>query len=519
MKFFKIIFNTLLFRVTSIVLIGLLNLLGVQIQPVVAEPNNSPCTSSNPQLAQPWCIPTTLTLSSTDADQEQYEYYDFIWRTFIALNWPNVPITVEGNQIVEGFRGEPDPTINILEQQGTGRLKQSVWENYREPGSEIFIPPQNWDNYPEWNTPRPPLADKQNNQRHLKNFDGLVEYAADINQPYFYPNFTGPLIDQAGNFVRYEVATNQAFFTYIQHSRYYDTQQQKDDVARSIEKPKDKQAGFKRPPYGDESYLRNLKPFAKQGFIDVKAAWRELNEDDPLDRYLHRTLVVDQQGTQKMMGLVALHVFRYTLIDQNGKITPGYVGATFEQVDNVESSPGIKPSFNTGAKPSEVQKTFGFSGDIPAIASKDNPKPQSPVSIYRVTPIPGSNVYCPPPNQTQKCPPALSVAAVNAKYQEQLQPSVFSHYQLIGTQNKRPDRPLDFSNPSNRQFNGHEGPITGVYANTNNLINTALESYTQQNFSCILCHSQARPQGVPEKAFEDDRFKIITFMLNMAHAK
>ena len=66
-----------------------------------------------------------------------------------------------------------------------------------------------------------------------------------------------------------------------------------------------------------------------------------------------------------------------------------------------------------------------------------------------------------------------------------------------------------------------------MYTNANNLVNSALESYTQKNFSCILCHARARPYGVlhskekpfptfPQRAFEDDHFKILTFLLNMA---
>ncbi len=493
----------------------LLSLALFMISPVLATVAVSPCTKSDSE--QPWCIPHTLTLSTTDPDAIQCDYYDFIWRTFIALNWPNVPIAIDNNRIIKGYRGEPDPTINILEQQGTGPLRQSVWETYREPGLEIFLSPEQWTRYPDWNTPRK-LPSDSNALRTLESFDSLVEYAPEINQPYFYNQSTGPLIDQQGNFVRYEVATNQAFFTYIKATRYFDAQQQISDVTHSINFPEDQQSGFQRPPYGNEPYLNQLKPFAKQGFIEVKAAWRELTPDDHPERYLNHTLVIDDIGTQKRMGLVALHIFRYIPIEENGKLVPGYVGATFEHIDNIEPHSDIPPSFNTGAPPTEIQQTYGFEGPMPTKALKDNPPQQDPVSIYRVTPIPGSDQPCPSPNQEQACPPPLSVAAINAKYQKQLSPSVFSYYQLIGTQNKRPERALDFTSKSNRQYNGHEGPITGVYTNTNNLINTALESYTQENFSCILCHSQARPQGVPEKAFEEDRFKIITFLLNMAQS-
>ena len=505
-------------RISSIVVTCLLVSVNI-INPAIASP--LPCNAQ--QSSESWCIPTVLKLSSSDnPEQVQYDYYDYIWRTFIALNWPNVPIRIQNNKIVEGFRGEPDVHRNILEQTGRESLALSIWETYREPGSEIFLKPDQWKHYPDWNTPRPSPTNSSptsETARNLKTFDDLVEYAPDINQPYFYDQSTGPLVDQQGNFVRYEVATNQAFFTYVKQTRYYDANQQKDAVNTALHDPENTSAGFQRPPYGDEPYLKNLKPFAKQGFIDVKAAWRELTPSDHLERYLHRTLIIDDLGTQKMMGLVALHVFRYMNIEQDGKVVPGYVGSTFEQIDNVDASDDIPASFNTGTPASAIQKEFGFEGTIPPQAKKKNPAPQPPVSIYRVTPIPGSYISCAAPNQGKDCPPPLSVAAINQKYRDSLNPSVFAYYQLVGTQNKRPDTPLDFSNPNNRLLNGHEGPITGVYTNTNNLINTALESYTQKNFSCILCHAQARPQGVPEQAFEDDRFKIITFLLNMAHSR
>jgi hypothetical protein len=57
-------------------------------------------------------------------------------------------------------------------------------------------------------------------------------------------------------------------------------------------------------------------------------------------------------------------------------------------------------------------------------------------------------------------------------------------------------------------------------------VNSALESYTQKNFSCILCHERARPLGLPDAtdasitfppaAVEDDHFKILTFLLQSA---
>jgi hypothetical protein len=468
-------------------------------------------------LKDAWLLPKSLKIKKLDKpDEVQYKYYDFIWKSFIALNWPNVPIKVQNGNIVEGFRGQPDRILNkntkektsILEQTGSSPLKMSVWETYKTPG-EVFLKPNDWAKYPAWNTPRSQPVDSHVASKFP---GGFIEFATAINQPYFYPESTGPLVDQNGNFVRYQVGINQAFFTYIKHFRYYNADKQIADVAVSLKhlkkilkNPQDISLGFRRPPNGTikeltgDGYLSGLPSFAKQGLVDVKAAWRVLEENDKPERYLHRTLIVDENGTTKLMGLVALHILRYIVIDEgNGKLIPGYVAATFEQIDNVKGSEDgtIKPSFNNNEQPSIVQKELGFDYSIPPTAQITNPAPQKPVSIYRVTEIPEK------------------VAEINDKYHQILKPSVFQYYQLIGTQNKHPG-PVSFK-VSERKLNGHEGPITGIYTNTNNLINTALESYSQNNFSCIYCHVRARPQGVPKQAFEIDYFKTLTFLLQEA---
>ncbi|MFC6979934.1 hypothetical protein [Microbulbifer taiwanensis] len=90
------------------------------------------------------------------------------------------------------------------------------------------------------------------------------------------------------------------------------------------------------------------------------------------------------------------------------------------------------------------------------------------VNVSRVTPIP------------------RDVQLVNHKYQSLLRDSVWSYYQLIGTQNK-----------NLREPNRHLGPgIPGPqHSNVQNLVNTTLETYTQKGFSCARCHLNAFPQG------------------------
>ncbi len=468
-------------------------------------------------------LPGVLDLTQTKTPEAVQEaFYHYIWQSFIALNWPNEPIkeNAEGTAIISGFRGVPDPKKSILDQTGNQKdgMPFSVWERYKEP-TEVFLPPAQWANYPIWNSPRPKPADQSPASRSLLTYsDNFAEYATDINQPYFFDNATGPLVDQHGGFVRYEVAVNEAFFTYIKHFKYYDADRQKADVQKTIaatvvplpSNPTTPRPGFQRPPYGVEAYLAGTR-FPQQGLVDLKAAWRPLDpaKGDQPERYLHRKIITEEDGSEQLMGLVALHILRYIQIKQINKKTGkpetilGYVASTFEQIDNVngdpKADPPVKASFNDGGKANAIEQEYGFDYSIPPLASKSNPAPLAPVNIYRAN--------------SQKLSEAINT--VNGQYQKLLDPSVFRYYEMIGTQNKHPGNIID----SDLDMNGHQGPITGVYTNTNNLINSALESYTQKNFSCILCHVRARPQGVPEKAWEDDYFKTLTFLLQAAQSK
>lgn len=246
----------------------------------------------------------------------------------------------------------------------------SVWETYREP-FEVFLPPSEWAHYPQWNDPRrlPHSDDLPDGARHLLRYPGFVEYASDLLQPDFFPNSTAPLVGQDGGIVRYEVAINQAFFTYVRNFRYFDCNQQIADVELAVQQPECPSV-FQPPPFGDEDYVHCLPVWARQGTVDVKAAWLPLDPaKDRFERYLHREIVTP--GGVQVMGLVAFHILRFT---PNGKQMEGRIAATFEQIDNVsvdhcicgEESPGCQgtslnpppqghePLFNTGAPPSEI---------------------------------------------------------------------------------------------------------------------------------------------------------------------
>ena len=470
---------------------------------------------STPSLGEaPWLLPFEFA-TEADPTAQQNAYYDFMWRTFVALNWPAVDLTQPVVGEKGNIRGQPNCTASIFD---NNPAKDRVWETYPGP-LEIFLPQfsadgsPNWgESYPTWESLPVPAGEK------IFGFQKIPpDFAILVNQPGLSnlslaggDDFSsGPLVDQEGRYVRYQVGINQAYFEYLRKFEYYNRSKQEEAVNQYLKHPGSKGA-FQRLPSGFEPYVQRLSPFARQGMVEVKAAWRILEglPDTTKARYIQRNVfehLID--GSKKisdktiLMGLVALHILRYT--------PSGIVAATFEQVDNVavgHSAPSkLKPSFNTGEAPSPVQRLIGFendvNGNLATIPTFDPDEKNPPISIYRVAPI----------------PPA--VARFNAEFQAKL----FSHeaqeysplafYELIGTQNRHPGN--DFSN---RETNGHEGPITGVYTNANNLINTALESYTQKNVSCIMCHVAARPWGVTQASFGIDHFKMLSFLMRRAQA-
>ncbi|MCB9949896.1 MAG: hypothetical protein H6824_02820 [Planctomycetaceae bacterium] len=501
----------------------------------------------------PWKLPKTWEKGATPEEQ-QYAYYDFIWRSFVALNWPNVdlkPDAAEPWKIGAGMRGKPDTSATLKELPN----RLAVWETYKEPG-EVFPDPKVWDEpqFSQWNTVRPSPPGSQQHAgipaRRILDFETITEYTSGTTQPYFFPFRTGPLYDQHGGLVRYEVAINHSFFEYVRYFEYYNAQKQADAVwtyIREKEKRGTKEA-FQRPPFGNprelSGYLKGLPEYDQVGLVDVKAAWRVLDpkrDKDILHRYLVRELHHADGSDPQLMGLVALHVLRWTPngYDQNKGIDGGFVASTFEQIDNVTSNVERKSSgelqavpatFNDGMPPTAEELEYGFAGEIPKINCVDCKEelvpPTSPVNIYRAT--------------AQAIPPA--VQKINQQYQSkpELQGSPLQYYQLIGTQNRHPG-PMSFDTPAERETNGPQGPTTGVYSNANNLVNSALESYTQKNFTCLRCHIQARPKtnklttmcnicgrvcteehekkGIDSfamRAFEDDHFKILTFLLQIA---
>ena len=479
-----------------------------------------------PSWETPWLLPFDINQPGYPADPDNYQTpqateqdtYDFAWRSFIALNWP---------WKVGGPGGQPDASAKLARiANNTKPHPIVVWESYMEPQT-AFTPPKywpvNWGNPVFTNLQRQPSPPCYSNSYVYGR-----PFAPGINQPYTNSNVpTGPLVDQNKEFVRVEVLMSQPYFRYVKQFKYYDADNQIiavnnyidyanefDAAPQPAQGPNDDSSKFQPLPTGLEFYIRDLPPYARQGITEVKAAWKVLKTEGPdadiPGRYFRRTLQFPlpdgNLSEPKLMGLVGFHIHR---------VTPfGHLPSTFEHVDNVRLqkrfndplplpphpalNPGNQGSLPYGAAPQypngyEVGGKSGEAGLIPATFKQGDTLPPkseiAQVNVSRQTPIP------------------LAVQITNRKYQWLLRDSVWSYYQLIGTQNKN----LTVPNP-------HLGPgIPGAqHSSVQNLVNTTLETYTQKGFSCSRCHLNAFPHGVTvfppyEKRFED--LHVMSFLL------
>jgi hypothetical protein len=212
--------------------------------------------------------------------------------------------------------------------------------------------------------------------------------------------FTGPLIDQNGNFVYYEIEIDPNEVDYLCRTKLYNINGQ---VAFS-------QAGNK---------VDMPKGSAKQdwsGVSELKFAWKILvaGKDDPSRFYTADALIKNQDADGKehqekvQVGLVGMH------IGHKSETSPQWIWATFEQVDNLAvdpvAHPDLKPSFNNPNCP----------------VCTVNVEPQAVNGVYPKTPVQVSRaIPIPPDKQHLNAEVAAAMTAAG---------SVWQYYELIDTQ-------------------------------------------------------------------------------------
>jgi hypothetical protein len=247
--------------------------------PVLA---NVPMRVSVP--AKAWEIPFNVA-NGKEADQDNF--YDFGWQSFLALNWP--ASTSE--------RGKPDESKEIGAVGPDGMLLTTVWQTYKDP-SEVFLPgaapPPDWNSPPaqlptKCKIPRGALVLTMASMATSSMLSDLTQAGFPLSRAH---KARGPLIDQNGHYVRYEVRFDRSEFRYIDLYKYYNAKMQ--EAALTSNPP-----SFKTPPFGNEAYVKELPAYAQEGAIELKASWRILDPaKDIVSRYFHqKAWLIDPDGS------------------------------------------------------------------------------------------------------------------------------------------------------------------------------------------------------------------------------
>ena len=375
------------------------------------------------------------------AIQGDFDIYS--WNTFIALNWPPGP---DGN-------GDPTKTI------GQNGDNDTVWEHYRNVDN-IFLP---GGAKPTWNGPvQVPTQCKASYKPGMK-IISQVGKTPTVLTAFSQPFNTGPLIDQYGNYTRYEILVNKPMFDYILQNTLYSKAGQK-VFSGAVKFP----CGVLNGP---------------EGAIMVKAAWKVI---DPADksRFHTQTVLVYSPASQnpkypascstKVMGLVGLHIGHKTNSGAQ------WLWSTFEHIDNAPSEADV-------ASGKLKAKYNYYDPSCPASKCPPNQVPPRPWNPTQVSSFHSQVVRM---NMFKGNEFAFtSAAARNADALKLLlgvsSSSVWQNYELISTMW-----------PTNTgQCQATPGDPLGTPA-PNFLANTTLETYIQGmvpnvSSNCIECHNNA----------------------------
>ncbi|MBK1790167.1 hypothetical protein [Persicirhabdus sediminis] len=409
--------------------------------------------SVDPQKQNP---PFTIPEENIPLAQRWFDI--FSWQTFLALNWP------------ADASGNPD-TSKTLSDNSSPR----VWEGFVEIG-QVFR--EDGKAPDEWSQA---VKNSWKDRTLWINGMGLTDSKSTgdgtINAPLLDESlqaFTGPMIDQNGKWVRYQVAINNVEFDYLVKNELYNQDgQAKFTETQKIQFPANN---------GTESY----------GAMEIKMSWLQLSEESPRERFFIRNAkVIPHTGEpfKADFGLVGMHIAVRT------QSAPTWIWATFEQVDNTTTN-----NLERDSKGRSLRPNF-FNPDNPTIPVNTlAPKNAAPVVQYNPATgkLDGPAVFTSwdeekttTPTQTLMVFPIdKATAALNKQVQQLLaqQNSVFQYYELIGTQwPSAPNFPA-FSNGVANQSNGlmlPSSPESILYKIPGkvvpvHLINTTMETFFQE---------------------------------------
>ena len=404
--------------------------------PPVAPPVNPPVTNCNTTKPDAAIDPSLLTsglpctvtaIAPFDLNNLQHAFDFNSWLSFLALNSP-----ASGGSI-----GADAPTI---------------WENWAEV-EDVFLPngqaPRPWGSPPI----RPAICPKGTTMPILR----MVGKSTNVLSTVIQPFNTGPLIDQGGQYVHYEIVMNKPMFEYIVQNHLYS------------------QAGqnkFAGPTEFPEGSIEQGTTNGTIGAIVIKAAWKVLDPKAQTSGFhTARVLVyIPPQDNPKIrekcyvatVGLVGLHIVHRTQVE------PQWVWGTFEHVDNDPTQAEVS------AGQAHRQYNFFNPGCKNCVVNHQPPRPWNP----NIVPFPGGYH-----SQIVRLTDMTDeVKKLNTAFQGILgNNSPWKNYMLISTQ-----WPTDGT--SKTDPNGVPAPTF--------LGNTTMETYIQgtvpqSSSSCMACHGNA----------------------------
>ena len=396
--------------------------------------------------------------------QREFDLYS--WQMFLSLNWPT------NNQ---------GQAASSLEDTAFGAPHWTLWH----PSASIF----QVDGAPPAACSAPPAARALALTRNLSRavsvglkpfsvqatakadprktrFLGVISAVGELNVSKFSNDnigqaFTGPMIDQNGEFVYYEIMLDPHEVNYLCGTKLYNINGQ---IAFS------KAGGKVSMPWGTPEQDWS-------GAFELKFAWKVLTKGkDDFSRFYTTPAVIIDQGPDGgqvernvTVGLVGMHIGHKT------QTSPQWIWSTFEQVDNLSTDqvahPNLHPSFfDPGCELCTVNQ------QPPQIVNGIYKK--IPTQAWRAIPIPADK------------------AALNAEVQAALGKagSIWQYYQLIDSQ--WPTEPSATAAPYTAGLpsaiaNKPGGNPTPVY-----LTNITMETYFQAGGEEACNQEEAVPTSV-----------------------
>ena len=394
--------------------------------------------SSNPPLLSP-TMPGDVAVNADAAAIDK-----FSWQSFVAVNWPtNNSVIGQGGDHTAFFQSWKADTDVLV------------------PDGQVPIP---------FKTPSPIPADCMQTAppgTRILTQDTKFGKRGDFKTPG-----NGPLIDQNGEYVRFEILVNEPMYDFIVSNKLYS-----------------KAGQMAYNPNGEVVFPAGVINGAP-GAVMLKLSWKIMgNGDDPKRFHTAMAYLYNPASTPKcqlkLVGLVGMHISHKTVN------APQWVWSTFEHVANAPlvGSVGGEPfSFNDGTIP---HRSLGCNGKSCNLKPSGNWDPNSgvktPVQVARLIDF----------TKTAKAQNAIfetALLAVDTK-------SVFANYRLVGTQ--FPSDVTDQNDPAG-------APLPRFLANST--METFLQGHTPNNSSsCAGCHYQS--------SMPDGRLSDFSFILARVEAQ